>query len=214
MRWLLILTVSSLVCACGQVVKSQYTKFDNLPESVETKTIVFAPLENQKGSVAWNTYAQQIADELLKTHGMRRVSLDQKADYLAFFDYGVSGSRTEVVSIPIYGQTGGGVSTTSGSVYGSGGLTPYYSTTTTQPTYGIVGVGTKTRNVTDRFFQIKILDAAKSTVESPIAVYEGQIVSSGSNNTFESVGNCMIKSLVEDFRGSGTSTGREIKANC
>ena len=45
-----------------------------------------------------------------------------KAKYVVILDYGVAGSSTKVGSVTVYGQTGGGSTTHSGTfnTYGSG----------------------------------------------------------------------------------------------
>lgn len=201
------------VTGCASSVKSDYTKFDRLPSNLEGKRIAFVPLDHQKTSVAWQTYADQISQSLA-THDIVRVSPEKPHDYLAIFDYGAGETRNETSSVPLYGQTGGGTAYSSGMVSGPSGMSTFYGTTTVQPTYGITGYVPITVSETDRFFVIRIIDANRSTPDSIHAVYEGKVWSTGSAETFEEVGSCIIQALMMDFRGSESDSATVSIADC
>ena len=130
------------------------------------------------------------------------------ADYAATIIYGVSGQTTITGAAPIYGQTGGGTTTQSGTIrtYGSGYPTTstYSGMSTTPPAYGITGYMPYSRTETDRFFAIRMVDIKQSTTENFVPVYEGSVSSSGTAKTFEQVGACLIEALFRDFRGTGS----------
>lgn len=214
MRCLVLsIMVVTLVSGCASFVKSDYTKFDRLPSKIDGKPITFLPLDHQKGSAAWQSYADQISQHLSE-HGFIRVSVDEKSDYIAVFDYGAGDTRTETTSMPIYGQTGGGTAFSSGTVSGPGGVSTFYGTTTTQPTYGITGYMPVTISKTDRFFTLRIIDANKSTPNDIHAVYEGKVTSTGKAESFEEVGSCIIETLMRDFRGSESDGAAISMSDC
>jgi hypothetical protein len=61
-------TIGLLLPACT-LVRSDVTRFDQLPSSTAGATVVFLPLDDQKASAAYQTYTNRVAAELAK-HGM------------------------------------------------------------------------------------------------------------------------------------------------
>ena len=91
------------------------------------------PLETQKGSIEYQSYANSVTNKL-NLRGFRRVNKLFNADYAVNIDYGVSGRNEVSGSAPIYGQTGGGTIFHSGTVSGSDG-SGTYSGTSYVPTF-------------------------------------------------------------------------------
>ncbi|MEX2520695.1 MAG: hypothetical protein WD969_15330 [Paracoccaceae bacterium] len=211
-KYLSLLAVAIGLSGCQQV-QSNVTKFDNLPAEGQGRTVAFIPLDAQNGSAAWLSYTNQIASGLASS-GYQRIDARNVADYFAVIEYGAGDTRTTTASVPIWGQTGGGTAYTSGTVSGSGGFASYNATTTVAPTYGVTGYVPVTSSETDRFFSLKMIDLRKSTPGNLYAAYEAAVVSSGSSRTFEEVGSCMIKALMDDFRGSGSDTTTIARADC
>jgi hypothetical protein len=62
------------------------------------------------------------------------------SQYVAFMTYGIDTGKTTTSVVPLYGQTGGGTSMTTGNISNNFGRTYNFNSTTTQmPTYGVVG---------------------------------------------------------------------------
>ncbi len=207
------LVLLGLVAVGCTQVRSDYTKFDKLPASIDGKTVAFVPLEGQNGSAAWETYVDKVAARLAE-YGMVRTDDISSADYAAVISYGTGDTRTISGVVPIYGQTGGGVSTTTGSIYGGGSTYNYSGTTYSPGTYGITGYMPYRRSKTDRFFSIRMVDLAASTPENLVAAYEGSVISSGRSKSFDLVADCMIKALFDDFRGSGSDRASLVWDDC
>lgn len=195
-----------LLSGCS-FVRSDVTRFDQLPSDTVGANVVFLPLDEQKTSVAYQTYADRIATERAK-HGMKTINNIAQADYAVVMAYGVGGGREVSGSIPLYGQTGGGTTFHSGSIstFGTGGSAfgTYEGTSWSSPTYGMVGTMPYSRTEYDRYFTLRMIDLKRSTKENIVPVYEGTVVSTGRASSFDQVAGCMLLALFEDFRQSGS----------
>lgn len=203
---LVAISLAALLPGCS-MIRSDVSRFDQLPQSTAGKSVYFLPLEGQEVSAAYQTYADRVAAELAK-HGMRRADEVATADYAVVMAYG-SGSGQQISgALPLYGQTGGGTTYHSGSMsaYGSGGSSfgSYSGQSYTAPTYGIIGMMPYTRTEYDRFFALHLVDLERSTEENIVPVYEGNVVSTGKAASFDQVAGCMITALFQDFRQSGS----------
>lgn len=209
------------LAGCALKVRTDYSKFDSLPPNPSGKTVFFVPVGGQQGSAAYEAYATKVS-QYLAQHGMTRTRDWNEADYAVVITYGVSGQRTVTGSTPIIGQTGGGTTTYSGTTrtYGSGYATGYNTTGTytgtayTAPTYGITGYIPYSRTETDRFFTIRMVDIKASTDKNWVPAYEGSVLSSGSSKSFDLVADCMMQSLFDNFRGTGSAHVDLVMEEC
>ena len=196
-----------LLASCAVFVKAEVSRFNSLSTSASGGSFIVVPLDNQRGSVEFRTYASSVAARL-KANGFYQASDLASADFAVVIDYGVGGSRQITGSVPIYGQTGGGTTSHSGTLssYGTGGSTygNYSGSSYTAPTYGIVGSQSYSRTEHDRFFHLKIFDAKKSTDGDLVSVYEGTVRSSGRSATFATVSECLMDALFDNFFVTGT----------
>jgi hypothetical protein len=83
---LAVLPLAVLLCGCT-LVRSDVTRFDQLPQDTAGKSVYFLPLEEQATSAAYLTYSGQIAAELAK-YGMHRADDIETADYALVLAYG------------------------------------------------------------------------------------------------------------------------------
>jgi len=121
------------------------------------------------------------------------------ADYLVYFTYSIDGGETVSGSMPIYGQTGGGTSYTSGSVTsGYGGYATYSGTTYTPPTFGQVGSVPYTSKMYGRNLELTMIDDKKSSKDNIVKVYEGRVSSRGSSADIAVVLPTMIEALFKN----------------
>ena len=189
-------------------VRSNVTAFHHLPVDGTGKTFLMVPYESQQGSIEYQTYADRIAAKLhdygLSTH----TSTNEAPDYVVFIDYGLHGSSTVSGSTPIYGQTGGGSSSTHGTISGAYGSSNFNAYTYSQPTYGQVGSIPYTRRIHDRHLSLIIINAKKSAKDNIITAYEGRVLSSGSSEEISVVLPSMIEALFRDFPGQSGKTRR------
>ncbi len=119
--------------------------------------------------------------------GFKKAGLDigsiGSADYVAFISYGIDSGKTkkDLVSTPIYGSTGGGTTSHSGtySTYG-GGYGSYSGTSYSMPTYGVLGTSTVSGEVFTRNIAVDIVLRETLKDKKPTKVYEGRLRSAGS----------------------------------
>ena len=202
---LFAIAVSSVMLSgCGSTVRSNVVRFHQLPSLGAQRSFVITPTESQKGSIEFSTYSNRISQKLA-AYGWRRS--DRNPEYVVLVSYGIGDGQTVSGSMPIYGQTGGGTSYTSGTVrssYGSYGT--YSGTTYTQPTFGQTGAIPYTRTQYSRTLLVTIIDEKASQNGNPVKVFEGRVTSSGSSSDVATVMPNMIEALFKKFPGvSGKS---------
>lgn len=138
------------------------------------------------------------------------ISNEDDAEYVAFVSYGIDGGVEEsgIVSTPIYGQTGGGTTYTSGTVSSySGGFGSYSGSSYTMPTYGIVGSSTSSYSYTvySRQLAMDIVEASTIDGETPTKIFEGRVTSKGSCGVFAEVVDELVQAMFSKFPdGSGS----------
>ena len=122
-------------------------------------TYALLPLKAQEASLEHKNY-ERLARAHLNGNGFREVELG-KAEVVVVLQYGLDEGREVVSSYPIVGRTGTSSSYTSGTIqsYG-GGYATYSGTTTSVPTYGVVGSGVRSYIVFSRFLRVDIVDRA------------------------------------------------------
>ncbi|MEM0965117.1 MAG: DUF4136 domain-containing protein [Verrucomicrobiota bacterium] len=197
----------ALLSGCSTVkVKSSTARFHTLPPEGSGQTFLFDPTQSQRGSLEYEAYAELIEEKLIQ-YGWVPGTDPEDADYLVVFLYSIDGGETVSGSRPIYGQIGGGISVTSGSVRGPGGRSSFTGTTYTPSTFGQVGSAPYTKEVYGRSFDLSILDNQRSTPEETVIVYEGRVTSRGSAGQLAAVIPTMIEALFLDFPGVSGDAG-------
>lgn len=200
-RWGLLLMVG-FVCAClggCARVSTTVTSFNVLPANLNATGLYVLPLKKQDGDLEWQAYASSFSKKLSAQGFVIKDSFDG-SDYFAFFDYGIGEGTATVSSMPVFGQTGGGTSYQTGTVYAGGVAGQYSGTTYVPPTYGQVGSVPVTKTVYPRYMHLWIADVRKSTTSHLDVVYQAEMKSVGSSDTVAAVAPCMIDALFADFR--------------
>jgi hypothetical protein len=198
----------------GRVI-SNVTSFHNITGTITKRTIKVLPFDKSlESSLQFQNYATTIAS-YLKQSGFSVAVENQTPDYVVFVSYGIGSGKTIAESTPVFGQTGGGTTTSSGTVYGLGGGSSYYSGSSyTMPTFGVVGSRTSTSTVFTRNLAIDIVDTSSLKSEKPIKIYEGRVKSIGKCGGVNYVMSEMIESMFRNFPGtSGNSRKVEIPSN-
>jgi len=160
--------------------------------------IILTPPEHPS-PVEFKTYASLLSCQL-EARGFSVVSDLANARYEVDMTYGIGGGTTTTGSVPIYGQTGGGVTTTSGSVGG----TSFSSSSFSQPTYGQIGSVPFSRNEFQRHLVVKIIELKKAA--APVPTYESRTLSSGSSNEIAVILPAMIIASFKGFDGPSGET--------
>jgi hypothetical protein len=193
-----------VISGCSRV-QTDVSSFSNIsPLSVGDTFYILAD-DGQKGSMEFEQYASSVARRIGKA-GWRRVDDIKGATYVVLMSYGVGGSKE--VSTPIIGQTGGGTTTHSGTVYGSGGgFGSYSGTSYTAPTYGVVGMSSSTAY--SRYFALKVVKQADGK-----PIYETKAASEGSSATFGQVAECIFDSALSEFPKPQTGSDTRMMSGC
>lgn len=202
-RAAMLAVMALLLGACGTYVQTQVTAFHSLPPGVAGKRFVMVPYKDQQDSLEWRSYSDLVASKL-ESKGFVRAEQLNGADLAVFMVYAIDGGRTSVSAVPMYGQTGGGTTTTTTGYVGS---TPVYGSTYTPPTYGITGYAPVESTVYGRAVKITILDVPASySQKKGVPVYEATATSAGSNGTLNVVMPAIVDGIFKDWPGPSGAT--------
>lgn len=119
------------------------------------------------------------------------------ARFIALVAYGIDNGETAIVTTPIYGQIGGGTTTTTGTA----GNVSYTSTSYTMPIYGVVGTSTNSQTEYTRAIALDIIEADSIKEALPNKVYEGRAKSIGTCSVIVEVFDEMLEAMFTDFPG-------------
>lgn len=202
-RAVFLVVAGVLLSACGTYVQTQVTAFHALPPGVAGKKFIMVPYKDQQDSLEWRSYSELVARKL-ESKGLIRSDQLSGADLAVFMVYAIDGGRKSVSAVPMYGQTGGGTTTTTTGYVGS---TPVYGSTYTPPTYGITGYAPVESTVYGRALKITILDAPASFAQKKgVPVYEATATSAGSNGTLNVVMPAIVDGIFKDWPGPSGAT--------
>lgn len=211
-RKALIILAALVVAGCAPVeqpphVVSTITPFHQLsasPVSGKKMAILAHPADRQT-SLEFATYRDKMKAKFSE-RGINVIENPLEADWLAFLSYGIDNGtqQYEVISVPVFGQTGGGATYHSGTVSGSGGgFGSYSGTSYTMPTFGVTSYTAQT--VTSTTFQrnlaLDIVDRASLDKGAPVKLYEGRLVSRGSCGSLAGVFDALIDALFQYWPG-------------
>jgi hypothetical protein len=204
---ILLINFMFLLAGCSSSrIYSNVTRFHSLSIVAQPKSFEIIPLDSQKGSIEFSVYSSQVASNLT-VYGWHQDDKSTSApDFFVVFSYGIDNGQSVSGTTPIIGQTGGGTSYSYGNVYNGYGSASYSGTTTTTPTFGVVGAQSYSTIVYTRFLYLDILDAKVSTTNNPVKVFEGRVKSCGSKSDYSEVLPTMIKALFMQFPGISGKT--------
>jgi len=203
MRTLLVLLLATFLAGCASRVVTSTTTFHGEGHSERGSIAVLPVDDSQERSLEFDSVRAYVLDKLIEK-GYSRASNENNAQYVAFITYGIDDGTTRRVSAPIFGQTSGGTSYQSGTMNIGGTYGNYSSTTTTMPTFGIVGTSSADITTYKREVFLKILKRSNP----PKDVYEVKAISSGSCGNVNSVIREIIDAMFENFPGDSGRTKR------
>ncbi|PLX62146.1 DUF4136 domain-containing protein [Sedimenticola selenatireducens] len=211
MRKLFILILClTFLSGCMGIVRTTTTTFHGKGHEQRGSIFVAAADAQVNGSLEFSHY-KQLVEEKLITIGYTLSPTAEKADFIALVAYGIDNGKTSIVSTPIFGQTGGGTTYSSGSVYGYGGSASYSGTSYTMPTYGIVGSSTSSQTEYTRAIALDIVDAKSIESGKPEKLYEMRARSTGSCSSINGVFDEILEAMFKSFPGdSGKSQTIEV----
>jgi len=224
MKTLRIIALLSTVLVSGCAIQEA-----NIPRVHTNNTVFYVDGYSPKGSISVVSGEANVNNSLefaaYKNKFERKLSLagymigsnPNKTDYIALVAYGIDYGETSIISTPIFGQTGGGSTYSSGTVYGSGSSASYSGSSYTMPTYGIVGSSSHARTEYNRAIALDIVEAKSFKEGKPIKVYEGRTKSKGSCSVIVEVFDEMLEAMFSDFPGeNGRNRLQQVDsiANC
>lgn len=187
-------------------MRTNLTTFHGANHNERGTIAVIAINDEQKSSLAFQSHSNYLLQKLIAT-GYSAAPEANSAQYAAFMTYGIDSGKTSTSVVPIYGQTGGGTSFTTGNVTSNIGSSYNFNSTTTQmPTYGMVGAVPVKRTEYTRELNIDIYKSG----DRPTKVYEVRAKSSGSCGNINAVVPAMIESVFKNFPGI---SGKPITVN-
>lgn len=202
MKYLLIVLIAASLQACAPIEKREIhtnaTVFHGEGHEVRG-TIIALPIDKtQEDSLQFKTLSNYVLGQLSR-YGYAPANSVSDSQYLVFMTYGINNGQTERTSVPIFGQTGGGTTYTSGVVHGTNGLATYSGTSRTMPTYGVVGAVPVDTTTFKREVNIDIYK--KNGKDKSVKVYEMRAISSGSCGDINAVIYKIIDSMFTSFPG-------------
>ena len=181
---------------CAGFVNTSSTTFHG-PEHTNRGSLLVSPIDKtQEGSLEFRAVSEYLTKKL-NQNGFNAIQVGERPMYSAFITYGIDNGNTSISSVPLFGQTGGGTSYSSGTVNSYGRTANYSGTTTTMPTYGIVGVMPVSSTEYKRRVNIDIW----KNEDKPIKVYEMRGMSSGSCGNINAILFNIIDGMFANFPG-------------
>ena len=168
-------------------------------KSIGTINVVPASAENNN-SLEFSNYKSQF-EKKLSLNGYQVVKQPSDAKFLAFVGYAISNGEASTGIVPVFGQTGGGTTYSSGTVYGAGGSASYSGSSYKAPTFGAIGAIPVSHTNYTRTLALEIVDANSIKNGQPSKVYESKVISTGTCSVFAGVFNELLESMFKDFPG-------------
>jgi len=191
--------LAALLAGCSSV-NADVTVF-RTADVLQPNTFNIIPRGELADSLEAQTYADMVAAKLSERGWTRAPN----GDVTVAFGFAIDDGTTTVTSRPVIGQTGGGSSTTFGTVSGGGGFATYSGTTYSSPTYGVVG----SRQVVETNYERVFVMNMYQTVGGK-KIYESTVRSTGSSGSFSAVAQCLVDALFQDFPGEATAQHKTI----
>lgn len=186
----------------GNFVEVSSTTFTD-PGGVQAGTLELRPLnDEQANSLQFRTVAASVSTALY-AKGFQPAAAGADPQYVAYLTYGIDDGRSRMVSVPTWGQTGGGTAVTTGTVNGPGRYGSFSATTTTMPTYGVIGSESFTQTTYKRAVNLDIYDIRGA---QPVKVVELRAQSVGSCGNINSVITEIARGALEKYPGKNGKT--------
>ena len=207
MRFLCAIAILLALSGCGSFVETSSTTFHGENHAVRGTISVMPIDKSQEGSLEFKTVSGYLLKKLSESGYIP--SSNPQSKYVAYITYGIDTGSTTMTSVPIFGQTGGGTSYSSGTVNSGARYGTYSGTTTTMPTYGMVGAMAMSGKEYRRAVNIDIFRSEPN--KAPEKVYELKGISSGSCGNVNSILFNIIDGMFKNFPGeSGKSKAVNI----
>lgn len=197
--WITAVIILALLSGCATVSTTTTTFY--APEYKNAGTIAVVASEAVVNRSLEFTHYKKQFEEKLAANGYIIVDNPSEAQYIGFVAYGIDDGKSSIVSTPLFGQTGGGTTYSTGTVYGSGGSATYSGTSYTMPSYGVVGSVASSQTMYTRAIALDIVDAKSLKKGNAKKVYEARAKSAGSCSVIAGVFEEMLEAMFKDFPG-------------
>jgi hypothetical protein len=194
--------VTLLLHGCAGQVRSNVDSFTTINSSTISGKIYFEYTDKDlHDTLEGKAYAAKFKSYLSR-QGYQVVNNASSAKYIAFGHYEIGDAENIVssYSVPIFGSTGGGTTSHSGTVYGSSGYNSYSGYSRTPSTFGVVGMNSGTINDTvyTRFIALDIYDLESSGTK-PEKIFESRLTSVGTCGSIAQVIDELLQTLFSNF---------------
>jgi len=186
-------------------VTTVITSFRSPDFTTNGKSIAVVPVDGiREGSLEFAFYREKI-EQRLKIAGFS-IADSKDAELIAVVSYGIDDGVRHTSNIPIQGQTGGGTTYHSGTVYGAGGSASYSGSSYQMPTYGTVGSFPVSVTEYTRAIAMDIIRPSKQKNSEPKVVYELRAKSKGHCSNFSEVFDEMLDGIFQVFPGENNES--------
>ena len=201
-KFLIMIPIALVLSSCETTqpgVRSKIQSFHELNTVLDKQLYITSRDEGMSSSIEFRVYREKFRSAFSE-RGFNVVDNIEDSNLIAFIDYGIGDEniRTSYVSMPVWGPTGGGTSTST-TIYGGGVAN---TTTNTTPNYGVTGSRTIPVSYSqyDRFVTIDIftLDTEEG-VDIDRKVYESTLKSSGYCSILSEVMDEFIMAIFSNF---------------
>jgi hypothetical protein len=213
LNYLVFLPLLLVVTGCGPRF---VVKVDSINAGYESQKKNYILLPSNEGvdvnDLQFQEYSQYVKHALSR-QGFIEATDFNSAEVAIFLRYGIGDPQATPFSfsLPVYGQTGGGMSTFSASTYGSGGYANTYGTISSMPTYGVVGSQTYSGTRTS-YFRYMIIDCIDLEVyrrdKTMKQLWKTTVTSSGSSGDLRQVFPILVTASDQYI---GTNTGKQVR---
>ncbi len=213
-RWLCVLSLPFTLGSCAQGLGFT-VQVDSLRDpgaAVRTRYVLVPAVENvRENDLQYREFATYIRRALAQ-RGFTEAS-PETADLSILVTYGIGNpeTRAHTYSVPVFGQTGGGTATYSGSSVGPGGSTFSHGTINQPAQFGVVGSVTKNRSVTTyfRFLTLEAVDLATyRQTQAIVPLWKTTVSSTGTSPDLRLVFPVLVGAAADYV---GTDTGRQVR---
>ena len=215
---LFAVTVLGSGCAMGPLRFNINVNTITGPNPLEKNKYNILPLVKgvDKDDLQFQEFSSYV-DRALQMKGFQKVEANVDPEVTIFLSYGISDPTQRIASAPIYGQTGGGISSfnadTSSNIYSSSGNTYTGNSTTSgtiyqAPTFGVVGSQTYSYSTFDRFLVLDAVDYTEFKATKKMkSLWKTTITSTGSSGDIRRVFPILVAAAVPHI---AENTGKQI----
>jgi len=198
--YILIILSTIIIQSCATLVSSEITVFHDIDNYQKDKVFCIFPVQEQKGSLEFNYYANIIKSGLTE-RGMTFTDNIDNANIILLFSYGITDGKEKTGSLPVFGQTGISSSSSTFNFYNRGGNTTGNISTINNPSYGIIGTRQYSYTEYGRYLWIGMFDKQSLVDNNVKQLYNATIISVGSASNIKEVLPTMIKSFFTVYPG-------------